>query len=1645
MHSDSKKALIEDINSQLTGDSPQATQQQKTVLAHLMNRLPGSEAGLHSSAQWRAVVVNLTAFMQQRLPGQVKIRVFNPNLETHGWESARTVIEIVNDDMPFLVDCIGMALDEMEIAFQRIIHPVIRVERDPGGNILDIHDVDEHERGDAESVMHVLIDRLSDQKQVDALISRIEAGLEDARCAVRDWRQMREQCEQLAEVIVGDNVPYDGDVRKDAAEFLRWLADDHFTFLGYREYRVKTKRGHPHLEAVAESGLGLLSKASPNPSRRIAPLSEWGPESPWAPEPVIVTKSNARSTVHRAGYMDYIGIIRHDEDGNVVGESRMLGLFTSSAYNCRSWNIPLVRQRVNDVMERSGLDAAGHGGKALLHILETLPRDELFQATGGELFDFSMGILNLQERRSTRLFVRRDRFGRFFSCLVFIPRELFNTEARTKIQRILTRALKGEHLDFNVQISESVLARLHVVIRTKLDQEVEYDVELIEQKIAEAVRSWSDQLRQVLVERFGEEQGLAWYAQYGAAFPAAYVEEVSPWVASFDVNNVAHLASPDGLRMSLYRPRKRHVGVYRFKVFRCGSTIPLSDVLPMLENMGVRVVSERPYKLRPTEGEVSWIQDFDIVFPRESELELEAIREPFQVAFEKVLCGDAENDGFNRLILVAGLDWRQVAMLRAYCKYLLQIGVPFSQSYMEGALCSHPVIVRLLVELFEARFDPVRDQWTDAQAQSFAKSLARTLNTSLSNSEGGIKRLLTNAANSAAKSREVHIDSLRTAVRRLLDGVTSLDEDRILRVFGSVMMATLRTNFYQQPGEDQWHEYMCFKFDSESLSELPKPRPKREVFVYSPRVEGVHLRMGLVARGGLRWSDRREDFRTEVLGLMKAQNVKNTMIVPVGAKGGFYVKKLPENESRDVVMAEVVHCYRSFINGLLDITDNLSPEGEIVHPSGVVRYDGDDPYMVVAADKGTATFSDIANSVSAQHGFWLGDAFASGGSVGYDHKGMGITAKGAWESVKRHFFELGLNTQTTDFTVVGIGDMSGDVFGNGMLLSPHIRLKAAFNHMHVFIDPEPDAARSFAERQRLFDLPRSSWTDYDQSLISEGGGIYERSAKTIPLSPEVKSWLGVTEDELTPSALIKELITAPVDLLWNGGIGTYVKAESETDQSVGDRANNSVRVNGKDLRCKVIGEGGNLGMTQSGRIEFALRGGRVNTDFIDNSAGVDCSDHEVNIKILLGLALREGELDEAQRNNLLAEMTDEVSDLVLRNNFLQNQALSVMERFSSERIGAKGHLISVLEARGILDRELENLPDDAEILRRRKKGQGLTRPELSTLLSYSKISLYSELIDSDIPDDPYLSTELHRYFPTPLQKKFQALMEKHQLRREIIITVVTNSVVNRMGATFVLRMQEDTGASSAQIAKAYSAAREIFDARALWARLESVEHKVPAQSQVDAYHVVWRLLRQATRWLLVRRGGALNIAKLVAEFHKGIGDMVDLLDEVASSKQRRSLKREIEDYEQLGFDRETASDLARLPLLQPALDVVEIANQESVSVERSARVHFRLGKVLHLKWLSACIESLPVSGQWHAHARGGLRDQMYGHYRDLTAQVLRFGDDEDVVDQWQSKNQQKMAHYNSMLTDMRSGQEMDYATVSVALRALDQLVRNTRR
>ncbi|HKH17897.1 MAG TPA: NAD-glutamate dehydrogenase [Solirubrobacteraceae bacterium] len=1541
-------------------------------------------------------------FARRRVPGTPSLRVHNPSFEQDGWQSPHTAIEIVTDDMPFLVDSVSMELSRQESGIHVNIHPVVRVRRSADGELEEVVAPGaEPQDGElVESLMHIEVDRQSEASEHEALAQALLHVLGQVRATVEDWPAMRARAGELIAELEQPPPGLDAADVEEARALLAWIEDHHFTFLGYREYELAGKKGEDELRPVAGSELGILRDA-PRTPRGFAKLPPRVRALAREPQLLVLTKANARSPIHRSSYLDYVGVKRFGPDGEVVGERRFVGLYTTAAYRSAPRYIPVVRRKAAAVLARAGFAPGSHDEKALVEIIDTYPRDELFQIPEDELYAIATGILDLGERQRVRLFVRHDRYERFVSCLVFLPRDRFHTQNRERIGEILREEFQAEGVDWELRLSESVLVRIHYTVRVPPGQLPAHDAAQIEARIVEATRAWSDELEDALDDELGEEAGTALFRRYGHAFPAGYRDDWLARSAVADVRRLEALSDDDALGLSLYRPLEAPAGTLRCKLYRRGERVSLSDVLPMFESMGLEVLDERPYRVTPRDGAAAWVYDLGLHDPAGAEVDADAIRERFHDGFARVWHGDVEQDGFNALIIRAGLDWREVTLLRAVARYVRQAGIAFSDRYMERTLIDHAGVAASLVALFRARFDPAQERRDEA-----AEACAREIETAI-------------------------------------DAVASLDEDRILRGFFSVVGAMLRTNFFQPGADGRPKPYLSFKLDPSRVPLVPAPRPRFEIFVHSPRVEGVHLRGGSVARGGLRWSDRREDFRTEILGLMKAQMVKNALIVPVGAKGGFVVKRPPA--AREALREEVVACYRTFISGLLDVTDTIA-DGRVVPPRDVVRHDGDDPYLVVAADKGTATFSDTANAIAQEYGFWLGDAFASGGSVGYDHKAMGITARSAWVSVARHFRELGIDIQSTEFSVVGIGDMSGDVFGNGMLLSPHIRLVGAFDHRHVFLDPDPDAAAGCAERRRLFELPRSSWEDYDKSLISEGGGVWPRTAKSIPLSPQVRGALEVEAEQLAPNELIQAMLRAPVDLLWNGGIGTYVKATSETHADVGDKANDAVRVDAAQLRCRVAGEGGNLGFTQRGRIEFALAGGRVNTDAIDNAGGVNCSDHEVNIKILLDSAVADGDLTGKQRNKLLAEMTEAVGERVLRGSYTQTQALSLARAQAPAMLDVHDRVMRSFEQTGRLDRALEALPDAETIAERRTAGQGLAQPELAVILAYSKITLYAALLDSDVPEDAALAAELARYFPAPLPERFGDRLEQHRLRREIIATRVTNDMVDRAGTTFVFRLNEDTGAPPSDIARAYAVARDVFEVRSLWADVEALDLRVAAKTQIGMLLESRRLVERATRWLLRSRHRPLEIAAEVERFAGGVRAVAAALPGVLVPGEREQWEARVRELVADDVPEPLAGRVASLGALYAALDVVEVATATQRSVQDVATLHFLLGGRTYLHWLRDRIAALPRANRWEAMARAALRDDLFSLHAELTADVLRSGAEEaDAsarLEGWIDENRAAVDRCLEILGEIRTGGTFDLTTLPVALREVRNLIQS---
>jgi glutamate dehydrogenase len=1559
---------------------------------------------------------------EQRPQGRALVRV-TPAGAGMALEESRGVVDIVTDDMPFLVDSITMELARHALDSYHIIHPQLLVRRDVTGALREVTGpLQAGTRGHdeiAESWMHIEIDTGGvSPVQLEDDLQRV---LLDVRVAVEDYPKMAEAASRLADRLVteGPRAP------AETEALLRWLPENHFTFLGYREYDLVEGPDGMALVPVPGTGLGILR----HDKRGSASFAALPPEvraRAKDPQRLILSKANSRSTVHRPAYLDYIAVKRVDDAGEVVGEYRFLGLYTHAAYHESITRIPVLRRKVDSVLADAGLADNSHDGQDLIEILEAYPREELFQISVPELTPIALGVLKLRSHRQTRLFLRKDIYGRYMSCLVYLPRDRYTTPVRLRAQEILREALDGEAVEYSATVGESPLARLHVVVRARPGSQLaDVDPAELESSLAAAVRSWDEDLAAEAARKLGEEQARELLRICPDAISETYKADVPATYAVSDLMRVRSLlASGEDIAFDLWEAESYSSGapagdekqhpVWRLTIYRIGSPITLTDVLPRLQHMGLDVVDEHPYEFAgPGVEKPFWIYDLGLRRSDGVEERCGPVKSLFEAALAALWQGKIEDDGFNALVLDTHLTWQQTVVLRAYAKYLRQAGITFSQRYIERVLTSNVPVTRLLVRLFESRFDP-----------------------------------------SLAGGQSERGEAIAEEIRGRLDEVQVLDHDRILRCYLGLILATLRTNYYSDAAGAgvkpvlaepvTGPPYLVVKLDATAVPDLPDPRPRYELFVYSPRLEAVHLRFAAVARGGLRWSDRREDFRTEILGLAKAQEVKNSVIVPSGAKGGFVCKTLPDPSDREAYQREVRGCYRTMISAMLDVTDNLR-DGQVVPPPGVVRHDGDDPYLVVAADKGTATFSDTANEIATAYGFWLGDAFASGGSEGYDHKKMGITARGAWESVKFHFAALGLDPDTADFTVAGIGDMSGDVFGNGMLLSRHIRLIAAFDHRHIFLDPDPVAATSFAERRRLFDLPRSSWADYDASLISAGGGVWPRTAKSVPVSPQAQAVLGLdgSTHALPPDLLISAILAAPVDLLWNGGIGTYIKASSQSHADAGDRANDGVRVDATQLRAKVVAEGGNLGLTQAARIEYSLAGGRVNTDFIDNSAGVDTSDHEVNIKILLQSQVSRGELTGEARGQLLHEMTDEVASLVLQQNYQQNRALEAARAQAAQMLHVHTRYLRRLEREHRILRRLDSLPGDREIAERRSAGLGLTVPEFAVLLAQAKITAVAQVLDSPVPDDGYLRSVLTAYFPVPLREAYAGEMLTHRLRREIITTEIVNDMVNRSGTTFLFRMNEETGASVPDITRAWLVAREVFDLPGFWAQVEELDGRVDAATQIGLLLESRKLAERAARWLVHNRRPPFEIRAAIDFFADGVLTVAAGLPKLLAGRDLAGFTERQEDFAARGVPASMAERVAAMVPAYSAFDIVEIAATSGRDVTQAAEVYFDLADRLQIARLRDQITALPRDDRWNTMARNAIRDDLYGAHAALVRDVLKVtepGPPAERLATWVERNAAAVERATQTFTEIWETDRFTIATLSVAVRAIRTLV-----
>ena len=1546
----------------------------------------------------------------QKFDGKApKISVHNPILEEDGWLCGHTVVMALMRDMPFLVDSIRMEINQRNIAIHTIGSSVMTVVRDDKGKLLEVlppggdKKSGKNKNVGKEALMYFEINRHTSNEEMAELTQALESVVCEVALAVDDYQNILAKAQEAVENLSLEKAATDviKEDREESREFIRWIADGHFTFLGYSEYEFCEKTGKRTLREIADKRLGLF-KCEENKKKMLAvdDFNEGMTRHHLSTQNIAFSKSAVRSRVHRPSYSDYVVVKRYDKSGKVCGECRFLGLYTSPVYTISPTKIPLLRKKYKKVLARSGMDESSYEGKLLKQTLETFPRDELFQSGTEELYNTALGAAFINERHMVRLFMRKDSYGKFVSVLAYVPKDVFSTEIREKIQKLVGEEINAQEAEFTTYFSESILARAHIVFKVDPEQELDYDVEELQAKIVDITRTWNDHLLASLSDAHGEEKGMKLYKEYKSAFRSAYKEDYEARLAVNDIDIISTMKKDGGLATSFYQPMGSDESELRFKVFSSNKVIELSEVVPILEHLGLRVVGEHPYKIKRQDGTVVWMHDFFLVFGLPVTIDVQKAKNIFQEAFAAVWNGLSDSDAFNRLVLGARINWREVALLRTYANYMKQTMFNFPRAYIANTLANHLELTRNLVALFKSKFDP--------------------------------------RVNRLSEKDSTRITRLKEKILSALEEVDNLDEDRIFRRYLDMINGTLRTNFYQVDNQGSAKSYISLKLSPQDISNIPEPRPLFEIFVYSPRIEGVHLRGGKVARGGLRWSDRLQDYRTEVLGLVKAQQVKNAVIVPSGAKGGFVAKQLNKTNSREAFMEEGVACYKMFIQGLLDVTDNLS-EGGVVPPEQVVRMDEDDPYLVVAADKGTATFSDIANSISDDYGFWLGDAFASGGSQGYDHKGMGITAKGAWVSVQRHFKEKGLIVQTEDFTVIGIGDMAGDVFGNVMLMSEHIKLVSAFNHMHIFIDPDPDAAKSFVERKRLFETPRTNWEDYDKKLISKGGGVFNRSAKSIKISKEMKAAFSIDEDELNPTDLINRLLKAPVDLIWNGGIGTYIKSSAETHAEVGDKANDSLRVDGKDLRCKVFGEGGNLGLTQLGRIEFCLHGGACNTDFIDNSAGVDCSDHEVNIKILLNEVMSNGDMTEKQRNNLLVKMTDNVSEMVLANNYRQTQAISMAEHQGLHRIGEYRRFIIELEEAGLLNRELEFLPSDEEIIERYHQHKVLSRPELSVLISYAKVVLKEALSISDVTNDPYVMRSVENAFPDAIRKKYKKEIYDHRLRKEIVATQVANDMVNIMGITFCQRLMASTGCKPGHVAKAYITARDIYHLEHWWSAVESLDYTVSADLQMALMGKIATRVRRSARWFLRNRRGSLDPEQEIKTFEEPLHKIIEIMPGMLKGEQKEIWQREYDALKAQGLS-DTMASRAASPMIQSGLNMVEAANQSNQDITRVAETYFILSDRLGFYWFSGEISEVDVENYWQALAREAFMDDLESQVRTIVISILSCAKPDqsidEAIDQWEQQHQVLVDRWMHMITELKGVTGTDFAMFSVALREL---------
>lgn len=1566
-------------------------------------QLDPSDLDSYSNDELYSMAWSHWELLQLRKEKTIKLKVFNPTIEQDGFTSPYTVIQLSIDDMPFLVDSIRMAVVGMGYDIHLMVHTGgIFVDRDYRGRIKKVepYSSTNEEMKLTEAPVACYIDHLADAEEIEHLRLCLEKVLVDIMFSVNDWDDMLKVLAEETEALRQNTISGQSDSFADSISFLEWLAKDNFTFLGCVEYKLSGSAKQRSIDFVHNSGLGVFHDEPPVLKVPLSQMTEKARLLQADPSvQVVICKSDMRATVHRPVDMDLVVVKQFDKQGNHIGDRQFYGLFTSNSFSTHPINIPILKNKVNDVLLNLDVPPVSYAGKNLKYLLSTLPRDALFECDIDELSNLAQGILQLQERRKLRLFSYRSIFGSMLSCLVFLPRDNFNTEIVYKMQSKLEKCFSALGSSFTTSFGRSALARIHYSLHVDPNKLFDLNLKEIEDSLAKMSRTWQDDLHRFLTKAHSIEQRNALWRLYAYAFPAGYREDFSPEEAVKDISKLESLSLDNHLEMSFYS-RAGEDNLMRLKFFHAQDTIALSDTLPMFENMGLRVIGEHPYELNLKDGLVFWINDFSLQYKPVHDTSNSRFGNLLKDTMSAVWYGHAENDRLNRLVLSAELDWRQVSIFRAYTRYMRQAGFTYSQQYIEDTLTDYPEIVKQLFIYFDRRFNP-EEQFS-------------------------------------ADNLQLHADTIISS----METVSSLDSDQILRRFLELMNATLRINYYSDAYQNGEINYLSIKLSPSLISGLPKPLPEYELYVYSPRFEGIHLRASKVARGGIRWSDRREDFRTEVLSLMKAQQVKNAVIVPQGAKGGFVVKNLPAASTREEIMQEGVRCYKEFISALLAVTDNII-DGSIIPPEKVVCFDDSDSYLVVAADKGTATFSDTANSIAIAKGYWLGDAFASGGSAGYDHKKMGITARGAWVAAEEHFTNLGINLAKDPVKVIGIGDMSGDVFGNGMLLSESIKLVAAFNHLHIFIDPDPNSKKSFRERKRLFQLPRSSWDDYDRGLISSGGGVYKRSSKLINISPEIKHLLDIDAESLTPDQLIKSILSSPVDLLWNGGVGTFVKANGETDIDAGDRSNDAIRINAEMLRVKVICEGGNLGLTQKARIEYSLAGGLMNTDFIDNSAGVDCSDHEVNIKILLQDVARSTELDNDTRNKLLLSMTDEIGELVLSHNVQQTRAITINTAQGIHYFNLYQRYMQYLQQSGRLDPVVESLPTDQELVDRLAKGIGMTRPEIATLFSYSKIDTKEKLLSSELLDDLYFNVYLQEAFPSVLYEKYSNFAHSHRLRKEIVATQLTNHLVADMGLSFVYQMQDETNAETQDVARAYIIAGNIFSLTDLIRQVDSLGVETPIEVRQDIMLGITSLIRRSSRWLLRQKNIHRNIPMAIERFKQPVEKLFQRLPKLLLGNTKEIFDKEQQSLEDSGVPAELALKIAGMKGMYHAWNIVTLALEQDVELFRVAKIYIMIADRLDLFWFREQIDAYPSGTRWAILAKASYKGDLDNIQRDLTRAIIEFETKARSIPgrlrAWIEHHADTIDRWNTILASLRGMDAKDFAILSIAIRNLKDL------